>query len=78
MSILFMFYIMLNETLPVSARPRHREKVQGLLGQKFRLSRLSLYCTTLVIEFEKRLSTPALLIAVALNSYVPGVRPSTI
>ena len=72
-----MFYIMPNETLPVSSYPRHWENVQGLLGQKFRFLRLFRYCSTLVIEFEKRLSTPALLIAVAANSYVPGVRPST-
>ena len=58
-----MFYIMLNETVPLSAAPRHREKVQVELAE-----RSGLYCTTLVIEFEKRLSMPALLIAVAANS----------
>ena len=59
---------MLTETLPGFGRPRHREKVQGLLGQMVRLAHSHSYCTTLVIEFEKRLSIPALLIAVAANS----------
>ena len=58
-----MFNIMLGETVPVFAVPRHREIVQGRL-----IERSGFYGTTRVIEFEKRLSTPALLIAVAANS----------
>ena len=58
-----MFYIMLRQTVPAAACCGHREIVQTLLGRKFRF-----YGTTRVMVFDKRLSTPALLIAVAANS----------
>ena len=58
-----MFYIMLALTVTLWPGSGHRKKVQQKLAEWS-----GRYGTTRVIEFENRLSTPALLIAVITSS----------